>query len=139
MNSRYRLSITPEKRRNRKSETNKIHISGSPTYRELAPLQRGRDELMEPGQLFLIKHARSGNLLGLEVHANLNTVGDFYERNAAIHPVILTIERHHPFNIARACPLAGHGKVQRFGFRYATYCKSARNIKGVGTSLFNLG
>ena len=94
---------------------------------------------MEPGRLFLINQARSGNLLGLEVDTNLNTVGDFYEGDAAIHPVILTIERHHPFNVARACPLAGHGKVQRFGFRYSTYCKRARNIKGVGTGLFNLG
>jgi hypothetical protein len=78
-------------------------------------------------------------LLGLEVDINLNAVGNFYERNAAIHPVILTIERHRPFNIARACPLAGHGKAQRLGFRHSPYGKRAWNIKGVGTGLFNLG
>jgi hypothetical protein len=94
---------------------------------------------MEPGRLFLINQARSGNLLGLEVDINLNTVGKLDEGNAAVHPKFLAVERHHPFNIACACPLAGYGKVQRLGFRHSTYCKRARNIKGVGTGLLNLG
>ena len=46
-------------------------------------------------------------MLRREADGNRDTVGDFDEWNAAIHPVVLTVESQRPFNDSRARPLAG--------------------------------
>ena len=57
--------------------------------------------------LLLVDHPRPADLLRDEADSNLDTVGDFDEGNAAIHPVVLTVESQCPLDVSRAGPLAG--------------------------------
>jgi hypothetical protein len=54
------------------------------------------------GRLLLKYYRRSAYSLAFEVDYHFNTVGDLYQRNAFMHPIILTIEGHRPFNLTRA-------------------------------------
>ncbi len=56
--------------------------------------------------LLLKDQQRSAHPLALKVDSHLDTVGDLDEGNAFIHPVILTIESHCPFNFTGTCALA---------------------------------
>ena len=56
--------------------------------------------------LLLIEERRPADALPLEVEIYLNMVGDGHERNALVHPIVLTVKDHFPLNLARACPLA---------------------------------
>jgi hypothetical protein len=59
-------------------------------------------------QLWLKGDWGSADPLGLEVDSYLDAVGNLDERDATIHPVLLTVEGHHPFDRARASPLASN-------------------------------
>src|ERR1700751_5708481 len=49
----------------------------------------------------LFEHQRrSAYSLPFQVHYHFDTVCDFYQRNAFIHPIVLTVEGHRPFNLA---------------------------------------
>jgi hypothetical protein len=52
------------------------------------------------GYLLLKHQRRPANSLPLEVDSHLDAVGDPDEGNALIHPVVLTIEGHCPFDRA---------------------------------------
>ena len=69
----------------------------------------------------------------------LDAVGDLDEGNAAVHPVVLAVKGHCPFNAAFACAFAGKYKVQRLGFGHTANSEGPLNIKGGGTGLHNLG
>jgi hypothetical protein len=60
-----------------------------------------------PTWLLLVDDPRPADLLRDEADSNLDTVGDFDEGNAAIHPVVLAVESQRPLNVADARPLAG--------------------------------
>ena len=60
-----------------------------------------------PAWLLLVDHPRPADLLRDEADSNLDTVGDFDEGDAAIHPVVLTVESQCPLDVSRAGPLAG--------------------------------
>src|SRR5271169_4468236 len=69
-------------------------VSGEATNRAFPPRTKERDELTQASRLLLINHARSANLFRLQRHIHFHAIRNFYERNAAIHPVFLAIERH---------------------------------------------
>jgi hypothetical protein len=52
------------------------------------------------GWLLLKGHRRPADSLHFEVDSYLNAVGDRDEGNAFIHPVILTIDGHLPFDLS---------------------------------------
>jgi hypothetical protein len=58
------------------------------------------NDASQPVSLLLKVHRRPANSLCLEVHGHLDTVCDLDEGNAAVHPVILTVESHCPFDRA---------------------------------------
>jgi hypothetical protein len=60
-----------------------------------------------PAWLLLVDDPRPADLLRDEADCNLDTVGDFDEGNAAIHPIVLAVESQCPLNIAGASPLTG--------------------------------
>ena len=49
--------------------------------------------------------------MGLEGDRYLDAVANLDERDAFVHPEVLTVEGHCPFNAALACALAGNCKV----------------------------
>ena len=51
------------------------------------------------GRLLLKHQRRPADSLPLEVDSHLNAVGDLDEGDALIHPVILTVEGHCPFDL----------------------------------------
>src|SRR5271157_1533272 len=53
-----------------------------------------------PCWLWFENQRRPADALPLEVDSHLNAVGDLDEGNAAVHPVILAIKGHCPFNLA---------------------------------------
>jgi hypothetical protein len=71
-----------------------IRMSGLAAFRELPSMSA-----LLPGWLLLKDHRRPSNSLRLEGNSYLDAVGDPDERDAAVHPVILTVESHGPFNI----------------------------------------
>jgi len=60
----------------------------------------GAMKMMKPDWLLLQLQRRPAGSFPLEVDGHLNAVGSFDERNAAVHPVVLTVEGHCPFNRA---------------------------------------
>jgi len=44
----------------------------------------------------------------MKVDSHVDAVADVDEGNAFIHPIVLTVEDHGPFNIACACPRTGN-------------------------------
>jgi hypothetical protein len=64
---------------------------------ELKPPRR---KSMKPGWLLLKYQRRPANSLAMEVDCHLDTVGDPDEGDAAVHPIVLTVEGHCPFNLA---------------------------------------
>ena len=50
--------------------------------------------------LLLKGHRRAANSLPLEGDSHLDAVSDFDEGNAAVHPIVLAVEGHRPFNRA---------------------------------------
>ena len=51
------------------------------------------------GWLLVLALRRPADLLLLEVELYVNMVGDADERNAFVHPVVLTVEYHCSFNL----------------------------------------
>jgi len=51
------------------------------------------------GWLLLEHQRRSAYSLAFKVDYHLDTVGDLDQRNAFIHPIILAVEGHRPFNL----------------------------------------
>ena len=88
--------------------------------------------------LLLENDRRSADSLRVDVNVYLDAVGDPEERNAAVHPVVLPINRHYPFNLACACPPAGNRQCQSLTFGHSAYRKVTINIEVVGTGLNNL-
>jgi hypothetical protein len=75
-------------------------------------LSRGHGpRMITPGARLLLKDKRrTSGSLRLEVDSHVDAVADVDEGNAFIHPVVLTVEDHGPFNLALACrPRAGNG------------------------------
>src|SRR5580765_3820367 len=56
-------------------------------------------QLLNPGWLPLEYHGRSAYSLPFEIDHHFDTVSDLNQRNALIHPVILTVESHCPLNL----------------------------------------
>ena len=50
--------------------------------------------------LLLEYQRRSAYSLPFEVDCHLDPISDFDERNATVHPVVLAVEGHRPFNLA---------------------------------------
>ena len=100
--------------------------------------ERGDEKSRSQVGYCLKTNGRPADSLPLEVDSNLDAVGNLDEGDAAVHPVVLTVEGHCPFNLAYACPLAGKRKRQRLGFRHSANRKRSLNIKGVGAGLHNL-
>ena len=50
--------------------------------------------LADPGWLFFVDQWRAADLVGLKGDRHLDSVGDFDEGNAAVHPELLTVEGH---------------------------------------------
>jgi hypothetical protein len=48
----------------------------------------------EECKLLLVDEARTADLLYVEINVYLDAVGDLYERNAAIHAIVLAIKGH---------------------------------------------
>jgi hypothetical protein len=69
--------------------------------------------LMSPN-LLLENQRRLADSCSFELDVDFNAIGNL--GNTAVHSVVLTIEGHRPFNLARACPFAGHRKGQSFWF-----------------------
>jgi hypothetical protein len=81
--------------------------------------------------LLFIDQRRTAYSLGFKVDRNLHPVGDPYERNAAVHPKVLSIKSHDSFDIVKSCLIVIIRERQRFGFRYSSYRKRAGNRKGI--------
>ena len=88
--------------------------------------------------LLFKEQRRSADPLHLEVNCDLHAVGNSDERNAAVHPELLAIERHCSFDLSRALPLRVIRESQCLLFRNAANGKCSWNIKRVGTRLYNL-
>src|ERR1700693_1864724 len=89
--------------------------------------------------LFLVDKRRPADLMGLKGDRYLDVIANLNERDAFVHPIVLTVEGHSPFDAALACALAGKCKVQRLGLGDTSNSKGPLHIKGVGTGLHNLG
>jgi hypothetical protein len=92
-----------------------------------------------PKWLLLKDHRRAANSLPLEVDSHLDAVSDSDEGNAAVHPVVLTVEGHRPFNRAGPGAAAGNRQGQLFGFGHPADGKVAVQLEGVAAGLDNLG
>jgi hypothetical protein len=111
-------SHNPQKKPDGKLERRQIR--GYPSCRPLlfsdsCCNQMGRKGMVSDGMLYAPKLStrsvlhclllkdqwRPADPLHLEVDRHFDTVGDLDEGNAFIHPIILTIESHCPFNITR--------------------------------------
>ena len=66
-------------------------------YRNVASLLA---TVLLPRRLLLKDQRRPTDSFRLEVDRHLDTVGDPDEGNAAVHPVVLTVEGHCPLNLA---------------------------------------
>ena len=88
--------------------------------------------------LLLKYQRRSAYSLPFEVDCHLDPISDFDERNAAVHAIVLAVEGHRPFDLARTSPLAGKRKRQLLGFGHSAYCEVADVIKRVWAGLYNL-
>ena len=82
---------------------------------------------------------RPADSFSLEVDTHLDAVGNFDEGNAAVHPVLLTVEGHCPFNAARTFPYVGSRKSQCLGLGDPTDSERSWEFKCGRTSLRNLG
>ena len=74
-----------------------------------------RSALLRPLRLQI--HRRPAYALRMEVDTHLDAVGDLDEGDAAIHPVLLSIEGHCARDRAHSSPYAGDRKLQGLGFR----------------------
>src|SRR5580658_5023064 len=52
--------------------------------------------------LFLVDKRRPADFVGLKGDRHLDAVADLDERDTFVHPVVLTVEGHYPFNAALA-------------------------------------
>jgi hypothetical protein len=91
-----------------------------------------------PGGLLPKDDRRPTDSFPFEVDVYLDAVGYPDERNAAVHPELLAVERHGPSDGARARTFAGNGKYQLLGFCYSADSKIAVEFKGVGAGLRDL-
>src|SRR5271156_2633823 len=99
---------------------------------------RGAGSFAEPTSLLLKDPRRATDSLALEVHDDLNTVRNFDERNAAVHPIVLTVERHGAGNFALAGPFAANCKNQLFRLGHTANREVAVELNRVGTGLCDL-
>src|SRR5579863_8346032 len=95
------------------------------------------EEPAPTGKLFLKVQRRPANSLPLKIDGDFNPVSDLDERNAAVHPIILPVERHRPRNVPCSGAYAGNCEKQRLGFRYAANRKVAFHLKGGWSGLRN--
>src|SRR6516165_3263483 len=99
---------------------------------------RGMDNARFQHGLLLKEQRRSADPLHLEVNCDLHAISNSDERNAAVHPELLAIERHCSFDLSRALALRVVRKSQSLGFRSAANGKCSWNIIGVGARLYDL-
>ena len=78
---------------------------------------------------------RSADSFRIEVDSHLDAVGNFDKRNSFVHPMVLTVEGHCPFDRSCARPVTLYRKRQRLLLRYATCGKVAVEYDRIGTGL----
>src|SRR5271170_2349814 len=88
-------------------------------------------------RLFLKYKRWSADPTTLEGHTYFDAVGDFDERNTAVHAELFAVERHGAFDLPAPCALATHGKAQGFGFGDAADREGPLHVKCVRTGLHN--
>src|SRR5208283_3166967 len=116
-----------------------LPMSAMGILRQPTGVKRGVNASYRLTFLFLVDKRRPTELMGLKGDRYLDAVADLDERDAFVHPVVLTVEGHCPFDAALACALAGKYKVQRLGLGDTSDSKGPLHIKSVGTGLHNLG
>src|SRR5208283_2822912 len=69
--------------------------------------------------LWLKDHRKPADSFRLQGESYLDAVGDPDKRNAAVHPVVPTVEGHCPFNIAGGCPFSLNRQDELVGFSHS--------------------
>ena len=81
-------------------------VSPRPSGRPRRTLRRWWDEKGVPVSLWMEDQRGAADPLPFEGDGHLDAIGDPDERNAAVHPELLAVERHRPLDLtgARAFP-----------------------------------
>jgi hypothetical protein len=90
-------------------------------------------------RLLLILHGRATDSRSREIDRDLNAVGDFDERDAAVHPVFLAVKGHGSGDGAVARASAGYREKQLLGLGDSADGEVAIDLKGGRAGLYDLG